>query len=196
MKWTVVGLGNPGDEYEYTRHNAGRMAVALFDRAHEFGGFVADSKSKSLISKGDVGTHTATLVLPETFMNTSGSAVARFVKSKKAAERLVVVHDDIDVPFGRIKISFGRGSGGHKGVESIIKTLQTKDFVRVRIGVAPTTPKGTIKKPRGEKHVHDFLLGAFTKKEERELSEVLNTASAAVESIVLHGQITAMNRFN
>jgi len=196
MKFVIAGLGNPGAEYIHTRHNAGRLAVEAFDNAQEFGGFVSDSKTKSDISKGKIGKHSVTLMLPNTFMNKSGTAVKGLVASVKAAENLVVVYDDIDLPFGSIKLSFSRGSGGHKGVESIIKAVKTKDFVRVRIGVAPTTPSGKIKKPQGEKKVHDFLLGEFKKKEEDAFKKIFKTTSAALEAIMTDGRIKAMNTFN
>lgn len=196
MKFIIVGLGNPGEDYENTRHNAGRLAVGAFDDAKEMGGFVSDSKTKSDMSKGKMGKHSVTLMLPNTFMNKSGNAVKKLVTSAKNAERLVVVYDDIDLPFGTIKLSFSRGSGGHKGVESIIRAVKTKDFVRVRIGVAPTTPGGKIKKPRGEKGIHDFLLGEFKKKELEELKKIFKTTSAALESIVVDGRAKAMNMFN
>jgi len=196
MKFVIVGLGNPGEEYLSTRHNAGRLAVEAFDNFQEFGGFANDSKTKSDISKGKIGKHAITLMLPNTFMNKSGSAVKNLVTSVKAAERLVVVYDDIDLPFGSIKLSFSRGSGGHKGVESIIKAVKTKDFVRVRIGVAPTTPSGKIKKPQGEQKVYDFLLGEFKKKEEDTLKKIFKITNEALETVITDGHYKAMNVFN
>jgi len=196
MKFTIVGLGNPGEEYMHTRHNAGRLVVEAFEHMIGFGGFQEDKKSKSLVAKGSVGKHTATLVLPETFMNKSGSAVVTFIPSVKAAERLIVVYDDIDLPFGQLRISYGRGSGGHKGIESIVRSLKTKDFVRIRVGVAPTTPSGKIKKPQGEQKVHDFLLGEFTKKEQESLKSILKKTTAATETIIDQGRVPAMNQFN
>ncbi|QSH39651.1 aminoacyl-tRNA hydrolase [Candidatus Kaiserbacteria bacterium] len=196
MKFIIVGLGNPGEEYEHTRHNAGRLAVAAFEDSQEFGGFVTDKKTKSEMSKGSVGKHTAVILQPNTFMNKSGSAVRELVTSAKAAERLVVVYDDIDLPFGTLKIAFGRGSGGHKGIESIIRAVKTKDFVRVRIGVAPTTPSGKIKKPNGDSKVHDFLLGEFTKKEQEALKKIFTATNTALESIIVDGRVKAMNIHN
>ena len=196
MKFVIVGLGNPGEEYEHTRHNAGRLAVDAFENVNEFGGFQVDKKTKSDSSKGSIGKHTATLLLPNTFMNKSGSAVKELVTSIKAAERLVVVYGDIDLPFGKIKLAFGRGSGGHKGVESIIRAVKTKDFIRIRIGVAPTTPSGKIKKPSGEQKVYDYLLGEFKKKEMDELKKIFKTTSEALTSIVIDGRAKATNTFN
>lgn len=196
MKFIIVGLGNPGDEYVHTRHNAGRLAVEAFEEAHEFGGFVSDKKTKSELAKGSIGKDTVTVLLPNTFMNKSGSAIKDIITSPKVAERLIVVYDDIDLPFGVIKLSYGRGSGGHKGVESIIRAVKTKDFVRVRIGVAPTTPSGKIKKPKGEQKVHDYLLGEFTKKEQEVLKKIFKTSTAALAAIVTDGRVKATNQFN
>ncbi|MAJ97392.1 MAG: aminoacyl-tRNA hydrolase [Parcubacteria group bacterium] len=196
MKCIIVGLGNPGKEYEHTRHNAGRLAVTAFEATQEFGGFVTDKKTKSELSKGSVGKHTAILLQPNTFMNKSGSAVKELITNAKVAERLIVVYDDIDLPFGTLKIAFGRGSGGHKGIESIIRAVKTKKFVRVRIGVAPMTPSGKIKKPVGEKKVHDFLLGEFTKKEHEALKKIYKAINASLESIIIDGRVKAMNIHN
>lgn len=147
----IVGLGNPGIEYEKTRHNTGRIVLEVFRRQNDFPEWQENKKLKGLVSKkGKIS-----LLLPETFMNKSGEAVAKIIKSKKAAENLMVIHDDLDLPLGRFKISFNRGAGGHRGVLSIIKTLKTQAFTRIRFGI---TPK---KKPLGEKAVVDFILGEF-----------------------------------
>ena len=203
MSYIIVGLGNPGEEYEQTRHNAGRMAVEAFWKAQDIAGdWVFDKKRYALLTRSLLVSKAAkkkvdvTLVLPETFMNKSGKAVSAFVKSTKAAEKLVVVHDDIDLPLGTVRISFGRGSGGHKGVESIVKSLKTKDFVRVRIGIAPTTPSGKIKKPKGSDKVQNFILGAFKPKELDALKKVFKKTSALLEVVVSDGHVSAMNQFN
>ncbi len=196
MKWIVVGLGNPGEEYVHTRHNAGRRAVEAFAEHTGCTPFTVDKKIARETAKGSSGAHTVLAILPNTFMNKSGTAVKDVVTTIKAAERLIVVYDDIDLPFGALKVSFGRGSGGHKGVESIIRTVKTKNFVRVRIGVAPTTLGGKIKKPLGEQKVHDHLLGVFSKREEETLHALFTRASAAIESIIVDGRAQAMNTFN
>src|SRR3990167_2322006 len=106
MAWIIVGLGNPGEEYHSTRHNAGRMAVEFFARAADLNGFRADKVKKATVAGGMVGKSAVALILPDTFMNKSGSAVRKYVKSQKAAERLIVVYDDLDLPLGKMKISF------------------------------------------------------------------------------------------
>jgi len=122
-KKIVVGLGNPGSEYEKTRHNAGRIVSG------EVAKKLKDMKIK--------------FIEPDTFMNQSGRAVVYYVKSKKDLAGLVIMHDDIDIPLGSMKISFNRGDGGHNGVASVIKALKSKEFIRIRIGVCPTTPSGS-----------------------------------------------------
>ena len=114
----VVGLGNPGKEYENTRHNAGRILVGMIEKKLE------GSKIK--------------FITPDTFMNNSGKAVAPLVKSKKDLAQLVVIYDDIDLPLGKIKISFNRSSGGHNGLNSVIKSLKSQEFLRIRVGITPT----------------------------------------------------------
>lgn len=196
MKYTVVGLGNPGAEYQYTRHNVGRLAVESFAIANDYAEFTNDKKSKSALTKGMLRKQTVTLLLPNTFMNKTGNAVQAFVSSIKSAERILVIQDDIDLPFGTIRISFGRGSGGHKGIESVIRAIKTKNFIRVRIGVTPMTPTKKLKKLHGEQKVHDFLLGEFTKKEMISLKKVFKITNEAIETIITQGKYTAMNKFN
>src|SRR3990167_6957456 len=125
----IVGLGNPGKEYEKTRHNAGRMAVQLLAKQEGPGEFVFNKKANASVAEGKIGKTKTTLVLPETYVNLSGKAVAHFVKSIKAAKELVVGRDDLDLPLGATKMTFARGSGGHKGVESIMRALKTDAFV-------------------------------------------------------------------
>jgi PTH1 family peptidyl-tRNA hydrolase len=196
MAWVIVGLGNPGEKYDSTRHNAGRMAVEYFAKAKDLNGWHEDKKSKSLTAGGMVGKIAVAVVLPDTFMNKSGSSVAKFVKSAKAAERLVVVYDDLDLPLGTFKLSFDRGSGGHKGLESVARTLKTKKFTRVRIGVSPSTAAGTLRKPEGEKVILNFILTKFRAHELEELKRVFKRVADALEMTVIDGRERAMNVFN
>ena len=134
--------------------------------------------------------------VPETFMNKSGSAVAKIVKSKKAAQKLIVIYDDLDLALGTMKVSYNRSSGGHRGVESIIKALKTEEFIRIRIGISPTTPSGKLKKPKGESAVEKHILSDFKKPETEILKKVFKKVAGAVETIVEHGLPAAMNEFN
>src|SRR3989338_6985009 len=196
MAWVIVGLGNPGDKYDSTRHNAGRMAVEYFAKAKNLNGWHEDKKSKSMTAGGMVGKTAVAVVLPDTFMNKSGAAVSKFVKSAKAAERLVVVYDDLDLPLGSLKISYDRGSGGHKGIESIARALKTKKFYRIRIGVSPSTAGGALRKPSGEKEVVDFILSKWQAHELAELKTVFKKVTHALEMLITEGPAHAMNKFN
>jgi PTH1 family peptidyl-tRNA hydrolase len=193
MSWIIVGLGNPGEEYEHTRHNTGRMITVSIADSFDASEWKVDKKLSADVAKGDIGGKPVKFVLPNTFMNLSGKAVKPLIGSVKAAERLIVIYDDMDLPFGSMKISFGRSSGGHNGLESIIKALKTKDFVRIRIGVAPTTPGGKLKKPSGEDAVIKFILGTFKKPEVDELKKITKRAKEAVEIIVTESKEKAMS---
>ena len=166
MKWILTGLGNPGNEYIGTRHNVGRD--------------VLDALKEKIPDN-------LTLVVPNVYMNDSGKAFVKMIKSKKQAEQLVVVHDDLDLPLGRVKLSFGSGAGGHRGVESIQKTLKTKDFVRIRVGVSPHTPGGKLKKVPAD-DVVDFVLGTFKPTEREELKKVQKIVARALELLIEHGR--------
>jgi PTH1 family peptidyl-tRNA hydrolase len=173
----VVGLGNPGEEYVNTRHNAGRIIVAVFEKK-----IPEKLKIKFLTS--------------DNFMNNSGKAVAPLVKTKKDLAELVVIYDDIDLPLGKMKISFNRSSGGHNGVGSIIKALKSEEFLRIRIGISPATPKGVVKKPKGEKAVLNFLLGEFKKPELDIIKKQAKIVAEAIETIYSEGMGKAMSLYN
>ena len=183
MARIIVGLGNPGKGYEKTRHNAGRNAVILFAKQEGFDEFVFNKTAKAFVSKGTIGEENITLVLPETFVNLSGKAIANFIKSPKAAKNLLVIHDDLDVPLGTIKMVFGRGSGGHKGVESIMRAVKTKDFARLRIGISALGKKNQAKKISDEEKVIKHVIGKWKPSEEAIIKKVLKKA---VESIRLY----------
>ncbi|MBI5405680.1 aminoacyl-tRNA hydrolase [Candidatus Kaiserbacteria bacterium] len=187
MAFVIVGLGNPGKEYEKTRHNAGRSAVELVAKQEGFDDFVFNKTANALVAKGAIGGENATLVLPETMMNLSGKAVVAFVKSPKAAKNLLVVHDDLDLPLGTIRMVFGRGSGGHKGVESIMRAIKTKDFARLRIGVAPTGKKNQAKKLKDEEKVIKHVIGKWKPTEEADVKKVLKKAAEATRLFVTEG---------
>lgn len=134
MNYLIVGLGNPGKEYENTRHNAGVMVLEQIRREWDFLEWSRDTMSNSLLSKGLVGDHQVTFMFPQTFMNLSGTAVRHYA-DEEYPQKLIVIYDDLDIPLGQIKMSFDRSSGGHNGVQSIIDTLGGADFARIRIGI-------------------------------------------------------------
>jgi PTH1 family peptidyl-tRNA hydrolase len=187
--YTIVGLGNPGEEYKGTRHNTGRMVVEDSAAKQKFPDWVYDKKSNALKTQGKIKKEKVLLLLPETFMNNSGNAVQKFITSKKKAENLVVIHDDLDLALGKFKISFARGSAGHKGVESVIKKIKTEKFIRIRVG---TSPK---KKPAG-KDLIKFLMGKFTPKELLIFKKTSKKITSAIEAIITDGLQKAMSQFN
>ncbi len=187
MALVIVGLGNPGKEYEKTRHNAGRSAVELIAKQEGAGDFVFNKTSNALVAKGEVGGENATLVLPETMMNLSGKAVAAYVKSVKAAKSLLVIHDDLDLPLGTVKMVFGRGSGGHKGVESIMRAVKTKDFARIRIGISAAGKKNQAKKVHGEEKVIKMVIGKWKPSEEVVVKKVLKKVALAARLFAAEG---------
>ena len=192
----ITALGNPGEEYKNTRHNVGRIALEEFVKKNGFSNLVPDKKLKSLSSQGKIGKEKLYLIEPETFMNKSGLSVKPIITSKKKAENLIVIHDDLDLPIGKFKISFNKSSGGHRGVESIIKAIKTEAFTRVRIGISPSTPSGKLKKPKGEKEVADFILGEFKKSEMETLKKISKKVAAALEMLIMEGREKAMGEFN
>ncbi len=194
--WYVVGLGNPGEEYELTRHNTGRMAVQAIAKNIGAPDFVMDKKLNAEVTKGSVKKEKVTLITPNTFMNKSGSAVAPLKITDKKVGELIVVHDDFNFPVGAFKISFNRSSGGHNGVESIIKALKTEAFIRVRVGICPASPSGKLKMPHGAAEVEKLILGQFKKAELDTLKKVMKKISEALETIILDSKERAMSVYN
>lgn len=209
--YIIVGLGNPGEEYKNTRHNVGRMIVESFAKNAEkiaekidtkkaakqtgFEEFSFNKKYNAQVSVGEVNGEKVTLILPETFMNKSGKALETLITSVKKAEKLVVVHDDLDLAIGRMKILFNRGSGGHKGIESIVRTIKTEAFTRLKVGICPTTPTGKPKKPTGEKLL-DFIVGPFKPAEMDEIKVMVKQASESLYVLVNEGREKAMSGYN
>jgi peptidyl-tRNA hydrolase, PTH1 family len=179
----VVGLGNPGREYEGNRHNVGfRIAGELAGRA------AWRSKYGAELTEIELGGEKVLICKPMQFMNDSGQAVASVAGFWKVpAERTVVVYDDLDLPFGRLKLARGGGAGGHNGVRSVIACLGDPEFVRVRFGIGrpPASWKGA-----------DYVLSDFTRAEQKELDDLVAHAAEAVRDIVGRGLPAAMNKFN
>lgn len=193
MPHIIAGLGNPGEEYAQTRHNAGRIMLESIKKSYEFTDWKHDKKLNALVSKGEIDGEKVTLVEPETFMNRSGSSLAPLITSVKKAEKLIVVYDDLDLPMGTMKMSFNRGSGGHKGVESIAKSIKTTAFIRVRVGIAPTTPSGKTKKPAD---VDKHILGEFKKPEQDILKKEGKKVAEILPVLFEKGLSVAMSEFN
>ncbi len=209
MNYIIVGLGNPGEEYENTRHNSGRIVLEAI--AKEFGAstengksvFEYDKKLNAQVSEIKIGKEKVILVAPDTFMNKSGKAVGLLVKVKnnaklklKTADDLIVIYDDFQLPIGRAKISYNKSSGGHNGLESVIKAVKTEAFPRIRVGTAPATAKGVAKIPHGDDKIEKFILGDFKPDELKEIKKVSKRVIEALEIWVKEGREKAMSIFN
>ncbi len=170
----VVGLGNPGERYARTRHNAGALTLDVL--VARIGGSLKRHKSGCLVAEGALVGEKCVLARPTSFMNESGRqvrAVAQWYKS--GPQQLVVVHDELDIPFGDVRVKKGGGSAGHNGLSSLITHLGTKDFTRVRVGIG---------RPPGRQEPADFVLAPFSSSERRELPAVLEDAADAVEKVI------------
>lgn len=183
----VIGLGNPGTKYAGTRHNAGADVVALLADRH--GGRLRPGKEHSLADEVRVGEHRVALAFPQTYMNDSGRAAGALVRRYGIEDLadLVVVHDELDLPVGRIQVKFGGGLAGHNGLKSIRDHLHTVDFTRIRIGVG---------KPTSSREGADHVLRKPGKAEQTELEITIQEAADAVESLLELGLEATMNRYN
>ncbi len=189
----VVGLGNPGQNLEKTRHNIGFRVLDILAKANGLAEFNLSKKYNALASEGFLGQEKIIALKPQTFMNVSGIAVKAAIKNfKLKPENLIVIHDDADLLIGSLKISKNHGPGGHKGVGSIIQELKTQDFARIRIGIAPAQLQDE-KKRSGLKN---FVLKNFTAEEEKILTKILDKAAEAVKTIIENGADAAMNKYN
>lgn len=195
MSYIILGLGNPEKEYESTRHNAGMIILDAFAKKIGREEWKKDNNRQSLVAKGEIGKEKILLVKPQAFMNKSGVAVKDLSGQKKKLENLIVIHDDLDLPIGSMKIVFNRGSGGHKGVESIIRSVKSEAFTRIRIGICPTTPSGKPKKP-DHKKLMDFIVEDFKKPEMDALKKVSKKACEALEVLITDSRQKAMTDFN
>ena len=207
----IIGLGNPGEKYIQTRHNVGFQVLDYFRKENDFPDFRKARKFDSLISEKELEGNKVILIKPQTFMNNSGKAVKVLSNFYKITNLyLLVIHDDIDLLLGKIKISKARGSAGHKGVESIIKELKTKNFTRIRIGIQSETGKPKNSKLPSTRAKHGtglaphrnkvsgagFVLQNFNKKEEKILKKVLKKSSKALKVVFTEGIEKAMTEFN
>jgi len=183
----VVGLGNPGSEYQSSRHNVGAEVVELLAQRH--GGTLKRTRERALVAEVRIEDDRVALAFPQTYVNLSGEAVALLVKRHGITdpERVVIVHDELDLPLGRIQIKRGGGLAGHNGLRSIKAHLHTDEFVRVRIGVG---------KPVSKEQGADHVLRRPPKRDRLELDVSVNEAADAVELIRSEGVDAAMNRVN
>lgn len=190
----IVGLGNPGLFYAHNRHNIGYMCVNRFAREHK----IRFNKKQGLarIGSGEINGEKVVLARPQTFMNNSGESVNRLVKRYKTElTDLIVIHDDLDLPTGKIRLRQGRGSGGHRGIESIITHLGKGNFYRIRVGIGrPDIAEDTdIDK---EQAVIDYVLSGFTRQEKKIMDIAIPEVGRAILCLLTEGIEAAMNKYN
>ena len=192
----VIALGNPGERYANSRHNVGWMVADAWRKRGEWMLPEAAGECRGRVVRGLCGGEEVALLYPETYMNKVGEAAAKFVPPEMLG-RLIVVHDDIDLPLGVVKVSVGRGDGGHNGLRSLIAHLRSKQFVRVRVGIMPRHPlTGTPRRPEGGAALERFVLKPFSLLERPLLPGIISRASVALDCIVAEGPQAAMNRYN
>ena len=181
----IVGLGNPGDRYQWTRHNIGFQIVDRLAESHRIP--LSHKRFKTCYGKGSIDSNGVLLVKPLTFMNLSGEAVSKVVHFFKAGtEALIVVHDDLDLAFGRLRIKRRGGDGGHQGVRSIIQSMGRSDFLRLKVGVG---------RPPAGREPADYVLESFDEEERSQLDSIRSLAAEAIETMLTEGIDTAMNRY-
>ena len=186
MAALVIGLGNPGGEYARTRHNVGWMCLDELESRGRFGRERRDGPAK--VREGTIDAYEVTTARPQTYMNLSGRAAVHLTrKFGVPVEDLIVVHDEVDLPLGRIRLKRGGGAAGNKGVLSIADGLRSQDFLRVRIGVS---------RPLDREQMIDHVLNGFSPEERRRLAAVLPRAADAVMALVRNGLESAMTEYN
>jgi len=190
----IVGLGNPGAIYARNRHNIGFMCLNRFARKH--GIRFARKQGQARVGEGEINGLKVILARPQTMMNRSGHSVSRLVKRYQTSpEDLVVIHDDLDLPLGKIRIRQGGHSGGHKGIESISACLGNSDFIRIRVGIGRPDLMGSAARDR-DAEVINYVLSDFDSSESRIVTDVKNKVSEAILCLILEGLTAAMNRYN
>lgn len=183
----VFGLGNPGSKYQESRHNVGFMVVSSW--GEELGIKIKRKRFSARSGAGSLSGEKLFLLLPQTYMNRSGLSVSGTVSYfKLSLKDIIVVHDDMDLEFGRLKVKKGGGSGGHRGIESIIDHLDSRDFIRLRIGIG--------RPANGDYDTTDFVLSPFSPEERESLKKIIERAIEALSTIACNGVDFAMNRFN
>lgn len=195
--WLVVGLGNPGPEYSKTRHNIGFQVIDNFSERLKISHW--SHKFKGDFAKCTFENHEVIILKPQTFMNLSGECVQPFMQYFKIPlPHLIVAHDELDIDFGKIRIQKNRGHGGHNGIRSLQGLLNTKDFLRIKMGVGKPSPvhlESESKEPLNS-NIANYVLSPFTKMESQKLSEFIQSGTSSIETIILQGPERAATLFN
>jgi PTH1 family peptidyl-tRNA hydrolase len=186
LEYIFAGLGNPGTPYHRTRHNAGAEVIEELGARHRIA--VSRSKYHSLVGQGSVSGRPCLLAIPQTYMNLSGQAVKRMLTyTGTLPSHLVIIHDDLDLPLGRLRLRAGGSAGGHRGVASVIASLQSGDFIRLTIGIG---------RPPAAQPTEDFVLRRFSREERPTFLQARERAVDALESLVADGLEKTMSLFN
>lgn len=189
----IVGLGNPGRTFAQNRHNVGFICISYFARQHHIR--FDRKQSQARIGSGKIAGDKIILAKPQTYMNQSGESVSLLVKRFAIdLADLVVIHDDLDLLLGKIRIRKGSGSGGHKGVDSIITQIGSQDFIHLRVGIG--RPVVTLNREPSEEDIISYLLSDFTPQEKQGITKALPQVSQAILCLISEGLTAAMNRFN
>jgi len=188
----IAGLGNPGRIYAHNRHNIGFMCVSHFAKAQ---GIRFDKKQgRARTGTGEVAGNKLIVARPQTHMNLSGESVIRLVnKFNISLNDLTVIHDDLDLPLGKIRLSRGSSSGGHKGIDSIITHLESQDFTRIKVGIGRPAESSAKDK---EAEIIDYVLSDFTPEERKTVTQVMPKVSEAILYLLTEGLTAAMNKYN
>ena len=196
MRPIIFGLGNPGEEYESTRQNIGDEIVKRFHQLHGDGTWKREEKYGALRGNGEWAMQEYSALRSLVYMNESGKVLPHYAKTKKALATSIIVHDDLDLPLGTLRIAYARGDGGHNGIRSLIHSCGTDEFIRLRVGIAPQNEEGHAVKFADEKRVIAHVLGRFSPEEKVLYSQTLARAVNALESILEEGKERAMNTWN
>lgn len=190
----IIGLGNPGRAYAANRHNIGFRCINYLSRKYSIP--LKQNQCRAQTGSGEIAGVPVLLAKPETFVNKSGEAVSRLVEKHSIhLDDLIIIHDDLDLPLGKLRIRKGGSSGGHKGINSIIAATGSREFCRIKVGIGrPVAPRGT--PVTDEKVIVDYVLGDFTPDEERAIRPIIARVAEAVECLLSEGLAVAMNRFN
>jgi len=187
----IVGLGNPGAKYSFTRHNIGFMCLDAYAKLQSVA--FAKRRVKAQIATARLANHDVVFVKPQTFMNLSGEAVGKLFRQHKVKpENLIVVHDDLDLPVGRIRVRQGGSSGGHKGIDSIIAHISTAEFIRVKVGIG----RPQVKEDYDDNGVIDHVLSQFTPAEKTIIDKIVPMTGEILGSLLADGLTATMNKFN
>jgi peptidyl-tRNA hydrolase, PTH1 family len=185
-RWIIAGLGNPGPAYAETRHNAGQMVLAVL--AERMGARFKSHRSRNDIAEGRLAGQPVTLARPQSYMNLSGGPVAALAAFYKLpAQRVVVLHDELDIPFGAVRLKLGGGDNGHNGLRSVTASLGTRDYYRVRFGIG---------RPPGRMDPADYVLREFSPAERKELPFAIDRCADAAETLITKGLTEAQNTYH